>query len=385
MPQCLRPRQPSAAPHRRAPEQKKLDVVTTLATKSLPKGRRQRLAETVSRLGAIRLLKPFHDRNRRSLLVLAYHRIAQVEDERSYPLDVDLISATPEGFAWQMAALREHMTPVSLTKFADVLASGEPLPPRAVAVTFDDGFCDTYEHAFPVLRAYDIPATIFVSTDHVESGEPFWFEFAAHLMLRVPPGALRVETHPEALPSGTSIEARRHGITILHKLLKAYPNEKRTALTRQWAEQFGHLVDHRVRELSGSISRDQILEMADGGIEFGSHTVTHPNLALASDEQLDLELRSSKAVLEQRLGRAVRTLAYPFGVPGTYDHRVMARARSAGYSLAVSYRQGVNWPESIEPFDLRRIAIGPSITRRHFETLTALPAWFRSSLAHIPC
>jgi hypothetical protein len=62
-------------------------------------------------------------------------------------------------------------------------------------------------------------------------------------------------------------------------------------------------------------------------------------------------------------------------VPGTYDARAMRAARDCGYSLAVSYRQGVNWMGNLQPFELRRIGIGPDMSPQLFRAMTTLPAW----------
>jgi len=315
------------------------------------------------------------------VLVLAYHRIVAVEDEGAYPLDLGLISATPEEFEAQLEALRSFANPVSLDEVADAVTHGKPLPDRAVAVTFDDGFDDTFDIAFPLLRRHEIPATVFVSTGHVESQEPFWFELTAHLMMRVPPRAIVFEGCADGLPVGDTAAQRRESIITVHGLLKDCAPARRRELVDLWQRQFAGSIDARAAELGRSISRPRIEQMSREGIAFGSHTISHPNLSLASDEAIELELRGSKAALEALLGRPVRTLAYPFGVPGTYDSRAIAAARACGYELAVSYRQGVNWLGALQPFDLRRIGISPEISRSQFRVMLGLPGWIHPNFA----
>lgn len=312
--------------------------------------------------------------------MLAYHRIVADYDEASYPLDLGLVSATPEEFEWQMRMLRERTTPISLTEVARRLAAGEPLPPGAAAVTFDDGFCDTHTTAFPILRRYQIPATVFVTTSYAESGEPFWFETSAHLMLRIQPGAVSVGSSP-ALPLGNSIADRRASIKLIHQALKTCGNPERSRLLHGWQAAHAATTDPTAYQLSRPISWAEIREMSAAGIEFGSHTVTHPNLALASDEQLEFELRQSKATIEDKLQQQVVALAYPFGTPMTYSRRVMDCARSAGYEMAASYRQGVNWLEAIEPFELQRLGMSPGVSPEEFAAMLALPEWLKPRLA----
>lgn len=337
--------------------------------------KQQLLAHVIDRTGTLTPLRWLHDLGRTPVLVLAYHRILDIPEPRAYPLDLGLISASVAEFDAQMRALREHANPVALDAVADTLARGAQMPPRAVAVTFDDGFPDTFGNAYPVLKRYRIPATIFVSTGQVESKTVYWFELVAHLMMRVPPRSLTLSEYPDGLPVDDSEPARREAIALVHRILKICSRMRRDAMIDDWRTRFGQYLDEHAMELSRPISRDQILQMASDGIDIGSHTVSHSNLALASTEIIERELADSRAHLEKMLGRPVRSLAYPFGTPDTFDARVMRLARQCGYEIAVTYRQGVNWLGQIEPFNLKRIGIGPGVTPAQFRAMLALPSW----------
>lgn len=346
------------------------------------KSKQQRLADIIVHGRLLGVLRRCHDRGRSPVLILGYHRIATIDQPHAYPLDLGLVSATAEEFDTQMRALREFANPVSLDDIADAVAHRRTLPERAVAVTFDDSFNDTFEVAFPVLRQHGIPASVFISTGHVEDNEPFWFEITAHLMLRIPPRALTFEQCPGGLPEGEGIATRRASIVRLHRLLKAFGNQQRRELVDGWRTRFASYIDPRAHELSRPVSRQQILEMSRNGIDFGSHTVSHPNLALASTESIVREFNDSRAYLEALLGRRVRSLAYPFGTPDTYDGRAISAARDCGYDLAVSYRQGVNWLDSLAAFELRRIGISPGVTPNQYRAMLALPGWLHPHFDH---
>jgi peptidoglycan/xylan/chitin deacetylase (PgdA/CDA1 family) len=339
------------------------------------RGRAQRLAETLERCGLLRPLKLLHDRRRIGLTVLAYHRVVPLNTDGPYPLDVELISATPEGFAWQMDYIRHNMNPVSLGQVLERLDTGEPLPPNAVAVTFDDGFNDTYSRAFPILRRHAIPATVFVTTGYVDTREPFWFELVAQIVMRVAPRSITLPESPHALPRGTSQAQRRHCLQTLLTILKALPDERRTELLAEWRERFAPLIDPSITNLGRPLSWQEIGEMSGAGIEFGAHTVTHPNLTTVSDEALAWELAESKRVLEERLGRSIRTLAYPIGTHCAYDARVMEAARNCGFGLAASYVSGANWQGHLTAFELHRQHVGLHCTPSYFRALVNLPGW----------
>ena len=340
-------------------------------------GRRRRALEWVDRLGWRERVRSIHDRGRASLLVLAYHRILPVEDLDAYPLDPELISATPDEFAWQMEELARHREPVSLERVVDCFDAGGALPERAVAVTFDDGSADLYEHAYPVLRRLGVPATIFATTGYVDSGAPFWFELAALLMRQLPVGALTLTEHDRPLPGGDSLDARRTSLRLLHRLMKQMADDRRSIVVADWTRRFGDVIAGSAGALLKPLDWDQIRDMSAGGVDFGAHTVTHPNLTQLGDAELEWELRRSKEALESRLGRPIRTLAYPIGTRAAFDARVIDAARATGFRLAVTYVAGVNWMPMTDRFQLARQGVELGTSRRLFRMLLDVPTWVR--------
>ena len=104
------------------------------------------------------------------LIVVTYHRIS-TSVERGDPLKISL-----DTFEKQMAHIRRRYRVVSGSAVAEWIAQGRSPPSRSCLVTFDDGWGDNYGQAFSVLRAYDIPALIFLSTDFIGSEPAFWSE-----------------------------------------------------------------------------------------------------------------------------------------------------------------------------------------------------------------
>jgi len=339
------------------------------------RGKTQRVVEAAEHLGLTQALRPLHDRRRVCLTILAYHRIAPTVSMESYRFDPDLISTTVAEFQWQMEHIRRAMSPVALAQVVEHLDAGAALPARAVAVTFDDGFDDTYRFAFPILRSLDIPATAFVTTGYVDSHQPFWFELTAHIVMRVAPQAIGFPELAAAVPSGSSLPERRRSLRQLLEVMKSLPNERRTSLLQQWSEQFAGQINASLAELGRSLTWREIAEMAAAGMTFGSHTVTHPNLTTLSDSQLRWELQESKRTLEQRLKCTIDTLAYPIGTRSAYDARVTGIAQSSGYRLGLSYVSGANWLGELNRFELRRHNIGLHVSRPYFSAMTTLPAW----------
>jgi peptidoglycan/xylan/chitin deacetylase (PgdA/CDA1 family) len=338
------------------------------------KGRAQRLVEIAERLGVVRRLRGLHDRRSPALTILAYHRVMPTDALESYPFDQELISATPGQFDSQMRYLREHLRPIALNDVITHVEHGTPLPPDSVAVTFDDGFADTYRYAFPVLQRYEIPATVFVSTGYVESGEPFWFELASYLVYRLPPQSLELQDGT-CLPTGDSWTARTASLRRVHSILKDLPNAARVQLIDDWKHRYANELAHGASLHSRPITWPQIIEMAASGVAFGSHTVSHPNLTRLTDEDLHRELTDSKLALESKLQKPIDTIAYPIGTPSAFNSRVISAAREHSFKIGLTYVSGANVIPIDNPLELHRHGVGLGMSPGYFRALTSLPSW----------
>ena len=312
----------------------------------------------------------------RELLLLAYHRILPFETGSQHCGDIELISATPEDFAWQVEYVCRNFEPVTFAQIADAFDGRAALPRRACAITFDDGFSDGYEHAYPVLRRHQIPATIFVSTGFVGTDDPYWFDLVAYLVNVANIGnVVLVKGYgPIEIPESDSARAQ-----LTYRLLKWLKNcnddvrvEALEALTGAFDFQ-----SRRAREVLGkSLSWDQIKEMHSGGIEFGSHTVSHKCLAKLAPDELDSELRESKASLEHNLRKEVCSIAYPFGGDSAFDDGVIEATKRAGYRVAASYLPGRNVMSRSNRFALRRQHVELDTSRDYFKAMINAPEIF---------
>lgn len=310
-----------------------------------------------------------------AVTILAYHRVLDVPDEERFPFDVELVSASREAFRRQVAHVARHFTPITFAALQAALDRGEAPPRRALIVTFDDGFIDNYRVAFPVLREFGVPATIFVSTGYVDRQEHYWYERVAHAVLtaRAPrlglPGGASVEL-------GTGYGARRPALKRLLGELKRLEDDARRREIPRLVAELDPASPCEGDDRSGPMTWAQVKEMSDAGIEFGSHGVDHPVLARASDEVLERELVQSRARLEAQTGKPVHALAYPVGGPGAFDARVVAAAKAAGYRFGVSYVAGVDNVGTWDPFAIRRLHVERYTGDARFRAMLALPRHF---------
>jgi peptidoglycan/xylan/chitin deacetylase (PgdA/CDA1 family) len=281
-------------------------------------------------------------------LILIYHRVA--ED----PIDPWRLCVSPENFAHHMEILRKKgFKTVHVSELANSLR-GRCVPPKTVAVTFDDGYRDNLDAARPILERYDTPATHFATAGYIGSDEPFWWDVLDAVFLRtehLPESldiALSGEQHRWTLGRDSVLEkrsdaqgaawkplgpskTRRHEIhdSLWHLLVTALPAERERAVWHliDWAE-----LAPATWAQSRPMSENELRRLARNGlVEIGAHSLTHPALSAMPPALQAHELGASKARLEDVLGMEIRGCSYPQGQSST---NVQQLAREAGYDFA---------------------------------------------------
>jgi peptidoglycan/xylan/chitin deacetylase (PgdA/CDA1 family)/CelD/BcsL family acetyltransferase involved in cellulose biosynthesis len=274
--------------------------------------------------------------------ILYYHR---VNDERdpfypSMPVDV---------FERQMRFVARRYRVVSLARLIQHLESGAP--GTLLAITFDDGYRDNYENAFPILQRYGLAATIFLSTGSLDTGDPLWFEVLSGAVKTTPREFLDVETDiPRRFWMRTPDERLRAN-GELFALLRHMPEDERRqrlqAILRELAAPSAGLR----RDMM--LSWDQVRRMKQHGIDFGGHTVTHPFLSRLTRDQVSWEVSECKRRIEAELQAPVSHFAYPNGREEDFGPWNKELLRQAGYEAALSTIWGLNY-QSTDRMELRR-------------------------------
>jgi peptidoglycan/xylan/chitin deacetylase (PgdA/CDA1 family) len=293
-------------------------------------------ASTVSALGQ---LLPATRAGR--LLILIYHRVHSRPDPM-FPGEVDAAR-----FDWQMTLLRQYCNPMPLAAGVEGLRRGD-LPPRAVAVTFDDGYADNATVALPILQKHAIPATFFVAAGFLDGGR-MWNDSVIEAV-RLAPGDI-LETGSIGLGRLPTANAAQRGTAASAVLdrIKHLPPVRRAAAVEELCSSVGVALPDDLMMTS-----EQVRELSAAGMEIGAHTMTHPILRTLSDEEARNEIQESRAVLEGIIGRPVRAFAYPNGRPGDdYTGRDRAIVESLGFDCAPSTRWGVASAQS-DPYQLPR-------------------------------
>ena len=228
-----------------------------------------------------------------------------------------------------------------------------------VALTFDDGYRDNVEHAAPILARHDAPWTLYLTTEFAAgSGRLWWVELEEVVRrsdrLRVAIDGVRLD-----LPAGDPA-AKDAAFARLYRALRAGPEDAMRETLAGLCAEAGMDTDALTRRLClGWPEIDALSRRPE--VTFGAHTVSHPMLAKHPAEAARREIAEGRAILEARLGRPVRHLAYPVGDPGSAGPREFAMAREAGFATAVTTRPGQLFPgHARDPHALPRVSVnGP--------------------------
>lgn len=278
-------------------------------------------------------LRPAED----GAVVLLYHRVDDAES-----------SVTPTNFAAQIEMLLSRYTPAPL----EAIACGDA-GPDSFAITFDDGYAETMRHAMPVLTRAGVPATIFISTDHVASQRSFWWDEVRRLLDRARDRPVRLTVDGDTRAWARAGAAERHVVSWLQPKAPELIDEGLAEL-RAWAQD-----EPPVPDDERPLTVDELRALsASSLIDVGAHTRTHANLRYVNPERLMDELSGSRADLERWLDIALPDgLAYPFGIPGAdVDAETRCAAKSAGYRYAVLNSPGTVTAET-DRYGLPRLPV----------------------------
>jgi len=305
--------------------------------------------------------------------ILSYHRVVpESEEDANFPnwlryRSLPGIVVTAGMFERQAAYLKKHCRVISLNELIDAIDNNTILPPRAVVLTFDDGWRDNYEYAFPILCKYGLLATIFLSTGYIGTDRVFWPERLLVALSAMKDGNQDVrKTRLEGLPNQLSRQIDRwtgspgafdpNQATEIVEQMKLMPSSEREKVLTELDRRVGRddsPTDNRVM-----MNWDEVRTMLSAGFCFGSHGVSHELFTPLSVERLADELRLSAEKIEKETSIRPTHLAYP---NGNYTNKTIEAVKSAGYRSAVTVDHGLACTED-DPHRLPRVNVHQSVS-----------------------
>jgi peptidoglycan/xylan/chitin deacetylase (PgdA/CDA1 family) len=254
-----------------------------------------------------------------------------------------------EEFRQILGSLKERGNAVSM----DQLIGGEPLPPRAFVITFDDGFENNHSIAAPILDDLGIPATFYITSDFVDRNRMSWIDRIEWAIERTERAEIKLPWNSLAFLGPTSKRHALHQIRTNVKLNKALvPDEIASEVQRQLG--YGEVWSSD-DPLDQKMSWDQVGELSRAFI-VGGHTHTHPIMSFLDDDALEFEITTPLRMLSERAGVTTHHFSYPEGLALCYSETVIDRLKHHGVKICPTAEDGDNDPGS-DPFRLKRIMV----------------------------
>jgi peptidoglycan/xylan/chitin deacetylase (PgdA/CDA1 family) len=270
--------------------------------------------------------------------ILMYHSVQDEPELYANSIGMGIIHAT-KMFARQMELVSTRFSPVTINDIELFLNGRKPLPRRAVAITFDDGYADNLEIVAPILNRFGVRAAFYLTAGIIGTNNPPWF-----CRLR---NAFATARKKEWLPptnggpwSLTTAQERNAALLAAFDLCASLAGDS----LEQSVQTIERDLDSEPLNDGCSLMMDwnQARALQRSGHIVGCHTLTHPNVAHVAQDVARKELTASKRKLEDELGLPVPHFSYPHPAlnpqwtPGT-----VAISKEAGYQTAVTTTPGL--------------------------------------------
>ena len=289
---------------------------------------------------------------RGSLTVVTFHRVLPAWQLQHYPLPG--LAVTPPQLEAICGELMRHFECGSLIDGYRAFRGNPDLDPPRLALTFDDGALDNFEHAAPVLDRLGLKASFYIPVHMVEHGEPPWHDRLGFALMSAAAALQSADASAaelaEALstlgcpPARLEWAARAEKLQVLCEAgaesAKALAPGERQALVQRLEKKLG---GSQVPAWAALMSWDQVRELSRRGHEIGSHSMTHPLLPDCTGPQITHEVGASRQRLREVTGAEVASFCYP---NGSYDRRCLQAVQDEGYECSVTTRWGRNSPST---------------------------------------
>ena len=299
---------------------------------------------------------------RRHAVILMYHRVLDDADKHGSYIQPGMY-VTTDTFEMQMRYLKKRYRVTSLTELIATLKNQRGNSKNTCVITFDDGWHDTYIHAFPILKKYDLPASVFLVSEYVDTDRLFWPDRLSHLLTRY-------LAQPQTTKSMICSALERAGILnmlidaeqsqaekidmIIEKMKDFEAAERETVLLELEERLQASLADKSYRQM---LSWNEIKEMARSRISFGSHGKSHAILTKIPKAEAAREIVESQATINKHLTTPCSAFCYP---NGDYNEEIKEIVRRH-YTCALTTQNGAVKPGD-GLFALKRIGIHDDMT-----------------------
>lgn len=299
---------------------------------------------------------------RKKLIILMYHGFTDqethegIENHQGKHLFI-------ERFKLHLEYLKKYHHVIPLEQWLESKTSGKQIPEGSVVITFDDGYQSNYTLAFPLLKAWGVPATIFLTTEFVDCRRSLWTDRVEYVMNRSNPDSFEIKMEGQT-NGGVPLEIEFHDRASrlacekeIRGKLKIIPQGFRSPVLEKLEQRLGSNLDQDPNppKIYRPLKWSEVNEMLQSGlVSIGGHTHTHAILTKCRPEDVERELSVSRGIIEKSTAKPCRLFCYPNGAPGDFSQETKKWLQQSGYLLALTTVFGLNNPDQ-DPFELKRV------------------------------
>ncbi|MBA6237531.1 MULTISPECIES: polysaccharide deacetylase family protein [unclassified Colwellia] len=289
-----------------------------------------------------------------SAQTLMYHRIS---DNKMIP------GISPYGFEKHLKFLTEYYNIVPIKEIL-LDRKNNTEDPYKIAITFDDGYYDFYHKAWPLLKKYKIPVSLYVTTDFIDRKEWLWPDKIRTLLLSTKINKITIPNIGELV---LTIDNYSENWNVIADLCLNHKKVERDDFLQSLSVSLDVSIEKEPDKGFSALSWSQLKEMSNEGLDIGSHTLSHAILTKIDDEQLYRELYESKAKIENMLDINVEGICYPNGMHLDVSDKTVNVAEKVNYKYGLTAYTDKN--ETVNVFKVQRIAATESVADFAFNLL----------------
>lgn len=294
--------------------------------------------------------------NTEDAIILLYHGVTSVDFKGI--LNYSGKHIHKKVFEDQIGLIARTCNPVSLRTLISMLAGKEPLLPKTVAITFDDCFENIYNNAYPILKKFNVPATMFITTGFVNAKRIIWADLLEIIICNSFEKEIIFDFFSfRKKYTLNSEEEKIKALLDIKSILKSIDENTKDWIMESFSKKY-EIDTISETDLYRNLTWDQAKKIdQDPLFEMGSHTINHRILTGMDLESAEKEIVGSKEMLQKELGHGVDLFSYPEGQPNHYNEHIVKILKNHGFICSPTAIYGLNRIGD-NPFDLKRIMVG---------------------------
>jgi peptidoglycan/xylan/chitin deacetylase (PgdA/CDA1 family) len=289
-----------------------------------------------------------------SAAVLNYHRIVE-NNINGFLFKSDTIHHNVKLFKREISFINKWFNIISMDELIDRLAKKKNFDKPSMAITFDDGYRDNYTLAYPILKQYNLPATIYLISGLIGTTQKVWLDEVDFALLTTTEEKLEFPSlFGDEIVDLLSIQDKQKVNIKIGEKLKRVENKNKLRLIEELCDRLKVSRNSFSNNDRVMMNWEEVKEMNENKIAFGAHTHSHPILTQLPLKEAKNEISISKQIVEKELNTQVNHFAFPNGSSLDFDEELKQFCIDLGFRSIATGNYGINNTGS-DPYHIRRI------------------------------